>query len=596
MDTIGATRKTLIDLLDLEYVFSQHSLLSVEEFREACNHRGIWLSHLLGKRQLEALHRAGVLVPAYRVIKDLRRLRAWARRNNLPDKVGMMGSRAGRQNLRAERDAGRVRDPRAEGFTSWRRCECIIDGSRIQTSEFLYSPYQLLLITNVGPFVPMMKARHVAKDDYSFRLVLPERKLARAREERERNDELVIVLSSLDRVYRSNITGTISLPLPGTEGEEEWQAFEDKFDPTDMLTWLGWTPERIRAEAERLLTIASRIDPLNAWLPLIRLCRPEKWERLRGDALIAIDHRIAAEILLRFYDDLVDAGVAPALPQIPRFAPHPLQERLKGDRNALDTVLMDFGLSPQPSLILFLEGETEMEIVPRVLDRLAVRWPRSFIEIHNAYGVKANIGRIASYLAPLAFGEDHGDFVELTRPAARILAVFDRENALSDDEKIRGEKQKWVTEFLKTVPEAYRTPAIQEALHTQIEVVTWNEGSFEFAHFSNEELCTALLSLCAQHGIVDAEVELWRIETARVQKQGIQTYLPNKVKKYLSKPALAGELWPVLERKISAAIEADTLDSIPIVRMLRMALDNAITVHRSDVGMLVRRPEDSAAA
>lgn len=585
--------RALTDLLDLENIFLQHPLLTASEFGRKCERRG--LSFFMAKRQLEALHQAGVLLPIYRVIRDMRNLRRSAREGDLP--LSVVGASVTVRGLdwREEHRQKRVRDPRSEPFVSWHRYERTIDNHRIHTSEFVYSPYHLLLLPDIRSFMPLMRKRRVSPLDYRFRLHLEEHALKRADTARRENDQLVVLLSALDRIYRPHITGVVTLPGVGTEGEEAWQSFEETFDPAALLTWLGWSAERVHNKAEHLIDTAGFLDPLDDWLPLVRLCRPEKWERLRGDALIAIDHRIAAEILLRFYDDLVDAGVAPALPQIPRFAPHPLQERLKRDRNALDAVLMDFGLSPQPSLILFLEGETEMEIVPRVRDRLALRWPGSFIEIHNAYGVTANIGRIARYMVPLAFGEAHGDFVELTRPATRILAVFDRENALSDDEKIQTEKQAWVTEFLKSVPESYRTPAIQEAIHNQIEVITWNEGSFEFAHFSDTELRTAILNACRRLGVADGDIPAWQIEDARNRQRNIEKVFPGKAKRRLTKTELAKDLWPILEDKIRVALETKTLDSIPILRVLRLALEQATTVHRSNVGIQVRRLSDSAA-
>ena len=144
-----------------------------------------------------------------------------------------------------------------------------------------------------------------------------------------------------------------------------------------MLNWIGWDAKQIRDTAGRLLRVADSIDPLRDWYELVRLCHPEKWEKLRGDALVALDHRIAAEILLRFYEDLAQVDAAPPLEQTPKFVCGPRDRRLRSDPQQLDAVLMDFGVSPQPSLVLVLEGETERRLVPRVMDLLGIPRHRS---------------------------------------------------------------------------------------------------------------------------------------------------------------------------------------------------------------------------
>ena len=218
----------------------------------------------------------------------------------------------------------------------------------------------------------------------------------------------------------------------------------DAFDPVDLLHWLGWTPERVRKEAEALITRATFIDPLEDWLDLVRLCRPSKWENLRGDALIAMDHRIAGEMLLLFYEDLVAKGVAEPLPIIPRLAPHPLRERLQNDREELDAVLMDYGLSPHPSLVLLLEGETELLLVPRVMDEIGISCRPSFIELYSLRGTSGDVVRLASLVAPLSLGEARNDAIELTRPPTRFLTVFDAENEFADAITRENKREQWI--------------------------------------------------------------------------------------------------------------------------------------------------------
>jgi hypothetical protein len=78
-----------------------------------------------------------------------------------------------------------------------------------------------------------------------------------------------------------------------------------------MLSWLGWQPEQLKTAAYQLLSHASSIDPQQRWHRLVRLVEPEHWGELRGLALAANDHRVAAELLLLFYEDLMELGAAP---------------------------------------------------------------------------------------------------------------------------------------------------------------------------------------------------------------------------------------------------------------------------------------------
>jgi hypothetical protein len=75
-----------------------------------------------------------------------------------------------------------------------------------------------------------------------------------------------------------------------------------KFEIKARLDPFGLAPESLASTAEALLRRASSRDPLGKWYDLIRLATPATWSGLRGDTLLAMDYRIAAEILLRGLD------------------------------------------------------------------------------------------------------------------------------------------------------------------------------------------------------------------------------------------------------------------------------------------------------
>jgi hypothetical protein len=312
-------RHGFADLEQLPWAFSQCDLLTTARFRDQCGQRG---SPILLDEQLEALHRQGVLVPLVR------------------------------------RDGDQREEPAAVGFRPWRTYP--------RFNQFYYSPYQLLAAPGLGRLLTHMAPRHRSAPRwllarlvgrrrprqvaFDLDLTFPEAQFDLSRLP---SRELVIALSALEARYLPPIVHRVQAPLP--LDLKAWPDYANGFDPNAMLAWLGWQPEQLKAAAYQLLSHAHSIDPQQRWHRLARLADPERWGELRGLALAANDHRVAAELLLLFYEDLVELGGAPPLEQLPprhQRVWHQLDERLATDRHELDEVLTEFGLSPHPSVVL----------------------------------------------------------------------------------------------------------------------------------------------------------------------------------------------------------------------------------------------------
>jgi hypothetical protein len=123
-----------------------------------------------------------------------------------------------------------------------------------------------------------------------------------------------------------------------------------------MRDWLRITPDEIVSLADGLVLGIKSSDPIDKWVDLVRMMSPDKWKELTGWARLAIDHRIAAEMLMRLRNDLEFEGVAPALGTLPTMAWTPQHDRLNPRMDDLDRILTDYGISPHPSLMLPLEG------------------------------------------------------------------------------------------------------------------------------------------------------------------------------------------------------------------------------------------------
>ena len=572
-----------LDLFDHEFVFTQRPLLAVGEFRRECQRCGV---HLLDEH-LEALHRAGVLVPLYRVAKEVRHGLAEARRRQLtwlPPSLGLGPVPTRGHGLHIARMDGRVYAAHAEPYRPWRRFRRRFASSTFLASEYLYSPYQLLAAPRLPAFLARMRARRLGDGEVRFTLPARRPEHDRSGSLREALDRLVIALSALEAVYRPSVLRRISLPVE--LDYEAWLHHREAFVPSAMLAWLGWDASEVEEVAERLLTTAHRIDPLREWHALVRQVRPEKWETLRGDALAAHEQRVAAEMLLQFHEDLAREGVAEPLSP-PGRTWHPLRGRLGGADADLDAALMDYGLSPHPALVLILEGQTESELMPRVFDRLDIPRYERFIRIVDARGTERDLGLLATYAALPRLGAADDDSVVLTRPPTRFLVAIDPEGRYATDEDRRAQRDRWVQQLFDRIPPEHRTPALREDLASLVEVETWGQGSFEFAHFTDEELATALLQLHAGPQPPTLAALAARLATIRRTSGNIEEIWKRWPATRPTKPRLAVRLWSALEARIGAAATRDDLDSIPIVRIALRAHDLARDLPRA--GVVLRR-------
>lgn len=322
--------RTPLDLLSDDFAFTQQPLLSDEKFARVCRERGAErMSYAV-----EALRGAGILVPLFRVAHDVRAARRYAGDTGLPLPFVLHSERLDVAALRHARDGGRLRDPSAEPYRPPSRYRRRIGDALVRTSTFAYSPYQLLLLPELRNLEDALRLRRSRDRSLEATLRHNTWSARRAADAGRRNRELAIALSALEPVYRPAVVGRLS--LPSRDAWDEWREANASFDPVRALESLRWAAGAVREAAEGLLSAASYIDPLGDWYEVVRLGRPRKWEKLRLAALLAMEHRIAAEMLLLFYEDLVAERAAPPLPEIPGRVYHPLDDRLKIDRSKLE--------------------------------------------------------------------------------------------------------------------------------------------------------------------------------------------------------------------------------------------------------------------
>lgn len=550
------------DLIELPYVFWQQPLLTVSKFRAACRERGLHLS----ESDLETLHRLRLLVPFLRVRRDGRAVAA-AIRGDDPWKweVAHRDLNAP-EDIAAMRQEGRLRDPAGEHFIARRRLDRRVGDVTYRSSIYLYSPYQLICLQMIRDARPHIVGQGTKSGFGDIHPAYP-------RSWRKQADALrgvAVVTSALEPIYWPRIRGRISY-----RSEEQFADYErwlERQPPLATLSWLDVSAGWLREQAKSLLWHADRIDPLGRWFELVRLAPPESWERLRGAARTAIDLRLAAELLLRYYERLVRTRRAPALPKPEMRAPDEFPRRLKRE-GSLDPVLTNLGISPHPRLLLVLEGETEMLIVPRVMAHFGIRQDPDLIALVNRQGVGKDLNALVAHaVAPAVERDKNGRYLRPLRPLTRMLVLTDPEGDYRDPENQAKAQRVWVERILQTLPQGDRTQAVRESIERMVLIRTWNARgeSFEFAHFTDRQLATAALAVDNRQRPMTQEKAMAGIGRLRERGGNLNSILGGG-----GKPALADELWPVLERKIERAEERGTKLRIPVVRRVQEALDLA---------------------
>jgi hypothetical protein len=473
-------------------------------------------------------------------------------------------------------------DPAQEGFIARGRMMREAHGVRYQASEYLYSHHQLLAVSILRPLMPFVtvegpegRASRLDPRIWWDLLVRPRLALLRS---------LTVPLSALDPLYYPDIVGKF---LGDISEWEEYLDWKESLRSTTLMRWLGVEPGWFKDHALGLLRIADGIDPLGGWHRLVREASRESWEELRGDARSAVDLRIAAELLLSYYDRLAKARQARALPR-PTGRKHTEFDTRFKPRGHVERVLTDFGLSPQPRLVLVVEGVTEMLIFPRLLKHFGIRTDREFIAIEDREGVTKDISALLAYaIAPPTQVEEKGRYLRPLRPLTRLLVMTDPEGPMATPEQRQKRRTAWLNRLVRTFPPRHRTAAVRGALERLIHVETWDEHgqAFEFAHFTDRQLATVIASLGKRERQPSLRDRTEHIRRLRVDRANIEKALEPKA----TKRELAQALWPVLLAKIKRAQRTDTAGRIPIVRVLDEATRLANEFPPSGVVIALKR-------
>jgi hypothetical protein len=352
------------------------------------------------------------------------------------------------------------------------------------------------------------------------------------------------------------------LQLVNTD-EREWRRYRDGFDPVAMSQRLGYSAERARQDAEWLLLRASHLDPVGrSWSQLMRRAPRKSWKDLKNDALLAMDYREAAELLLLFYEDLAGRGQAEPLPTDFGMSWHPLHERLSYRKDTLDQNLMELGVSPHPRVVLAIEGDTEQVHAPLVWKALGYPEAPELMRLLHLGGADRQLQKLAALAAaPLVGGEIGGpEGWWLIKPPTRLFVAVDPEGQFAP-EKVRNTRAKIMREIKDVLQAQGVTNANPSELDELVTIHTWSASCYEFAHFTDDELADGIMAVHTTINGLTRDELIGRLAAERRRRKDIKEvwslwdYKPSKVE-------LARALWPTLERKIQQRL-ADGTSPVP---------------------------------
>jgi hypothetical protein len=355
---------------------------------------------------------------------------------------------------------------------------------------------------------------------------------------------LAVVLSALDTVYWPQITREVSV-------EGAWRELRAAFDPASTLAWLGVSVEEIAKQAEDFRRSAMFGDVLGDFFDIVRRAKASSWATLGGPALVAMEDHIAADLLHRTAEDISPTPPAPA-----GTLPPPLSHQWLGDRpKSLDAALTDLLLSPFPAVVLALEGETEMSLMPRVFRLLGIRENPNFIRIECFGGTARDLQLLARFASAPLLGADRGQSVDLDRPLTHFLVLTDAENKYATAADRRWQRRLLLNSITYALPADLKADYYGRSAHV-VEIRTWGRLPFEFAHFRNAPLARALLSRSGRT-FPGGQAALERaLERQR------RSPSPNVMRAWsssgVSKVELADAIWPLIERRMRVAIARGT--------------------------------------
>jgi hypothetical protein len=224
-----------------------------------------------------------------------------------------------------------------------------------------------------------------------------------------------------------------------------------------------------------------------------------------------------------------------------------LDDQLTEERDGIDTALTRRSLSPHPSLLLVLEGRTELLLMPRALAELyGASVPLTLIEPVLMGTIDRDLDLFVCHVIGLRLGAEIGDLVLLVRSPTRILVAVDPEHRFATPASQQAERVKLVPRLFEALPPAFQTPVAHSELDGLVEVTTWGTKPWEFANFTDGELARGIRSCVTLPGGITWRDVRCRVAIERMKQRPNIEIVTAPWGVTVKKTDLAKALWPRL--------------------------------------------------
>jgi hypothetical protein len=520
-------------LFGVPHVFAQEELMRIDEFSKEAKK---WGEEVIAA-DVRRLIRRGLLVPYFRIDDSASPSRT------LPIPVDDYDYVSG-----YARD-GRLFDPLAEGYPLITDSE-----SEVYPYDYLLSRWQILGL------------RHAMSSDFSADGGYTSGELRKTAWKYRRES---MALSALSGRYLPRILGHASIPV--RLSLDDYLDGQNETDVSTRLRCGSFNPSELYKTASALLSSAST-DPMKEWWPLIRHSDHRGWSKMFGPSRYALEQRIAAELLLLAHDELVAEGAISAVP-FPnpegRFW-NPIFDRLgaKGEHvDSLDRALANLGLSPKPSVVVLLEGETEDIHIAKLLAHIGLENPNTVQRVVMG-GSNKNPEVIARYVVKPRVGPVRRGRRVVDAPPTAVFVAMDPENHWKTPEKVEEHRKALSSEIRREIErEGARITDLE--LDALVSIRVWGEETYELANFTDDELIDAIISTAPESGDIGPNRTRIReaVEHSRRSKSRDIGVALQRLGRPRLKVILAQALLSVLLAKFDAEVDADKVVT-PVVQLI----------------------------
>ena len=310
--------------------------------------------------------------------------------------------------------------------------------------------------------------------------------------------------------------------------EWDWNEYVREFDPEEAKERFSLTQSILKHAYKAIARSANSCDPLEHWANLVEFVSLERKKKLKGKALRALAFRNIADMLRFLYKDLYAEDLRPTHEMAGLLITHSPELDVRDDvRRHLEFVVNRYDLNPQPKLVLFVEGESEIILVNSIFKNyFGVHPGVNGIELINLQGVNNATGnkktdRFQAIFRLVDYLHHHQTLTYL---------ILDREN----------QAEKLVAKA-KTAKSIYG----QERRTIPPSHIRLWKVLLEFDNFSDTELAAGMTVLAKGHTIFRREhIKICR--QSDVPGKALSDLYQSRTGYELSKPKLASHLADIL--------------------------------------------------